>query len=173
MTRFTFSSRSRTRAQFVDPALMGVAEDALAISAVDFGFTEDQSRTKAEQQRKFDTGVSKVRPGPKARHMIQADGYSKAIDAVPFVDGKFQWGDPQWRIKTASGAVIEPFYEIAAAMREAAIKRGVRVRWGAVWDRVLNDLPAGAAAMKAAVEAYKVRHVGADFLDGPHFEIVQ
>jgi len=172
-TRFTFSSRSRQRAQFVDPDLMTVAERALAASAVDFGFTEDQSRTKAEQQKKFDTGVSKVRPGPNARHMIQADGYSKAIDAVPFIDGKFQWGDGQWRVKTVAGATVEPFYEIAAAMRDAAISTGVRVRWGAVWDRVLNDLPAGAAAMKAAVEAYKVRHPGPDFLDGPHFEIVQ
>ena len=61
-------------------------------------------------------------------------------------------------------------------MREAAILVGVRLVWGGVWDRVLNDLPAGPAAMKAAVEAYKARRKaagGSAFLDGPHFEVAK
>ena len=68
--------------------------------------------------------------------------------------------------------MLEPFYDIAAAMRGAALIRGVVLTWGGVWDRRLNYLPATAAGLKAAVEAYKVRHPGVDFLDGPHFELV-
>lgn len=167
---FRFSQRSLDRAKRVDPELIAVAADALAISRVDFGFTEEQSRTWEEQREKVRRGVSKTM---NSKHMIpKGETVSKAIDAVPWIDGKFQWGDGQWRVITADGRAVFPFYEIAAAMREAAIKRGVRIRWGAVWDRVLNDLPAGAAAMRQAVEAYKVRHPGPDFLDGPHFEIV-
>lgn len=169
---FKFSQRSLNRAKRVDPKLMKVATRALAICGVDFGITEEQSRTAAEQQKKFDRGVSKVRPGPKAKHMIQPDGFSKGLDLVPFIDGAFQWGDAQWNVRTRAGKVIAPFYEIAAAMRQAAIEQGVTIRWGAVWDRALNDLPEGPQAMRAAVEAYKVRHAGPDFLDGPHFELV-
>lgn len=171
MPGFRLSQRSLDRARNVDAQLIAVAVIALSKSAVDFGLTEEQSRTHAEQAEKVRRGVSKTM---NSKHMIPQGGtVSTALDLVPFVDGRFQWGDAQWRIKTDAGPVIEPFYEIAAAMRDAAICAGVKIRWGAVWDRVLNDLPAGAAAMKAAVEAYKVRHPGPDFLDGPHFEIVR
>lgn len=171
-----FSERSLNRARYVDPRLMAVAVAAIAASAVDFGITEDQSRTAAEQERKFRQGVSKVRPGPDAKHMIQADGYSKALDLVPYIDGAFTWGDSQWRVDTDDPEDAEPFYHMAEAMRAAAVEQGVRVRWGAVWDRVLNDLPAGAAALKREVESYKARRRAlgkSAFLDGPHFELVQ
>lgn len=167
---FRFSQRSLDRCRNVDSRLIACAVIALTKSAVDFGITEEQSRTHAEQAEKVARGVSKTM---NSKHMIpKGKTVSTALDLVPFIDGRFQWGDGQWRVRTAAGAVIEPFYEIAAAMREAAICSGLRIRWGAVWDRDLNDLPAGAAAMKAAVEAYKVRHPGPDFIDGPHFEIV-
>lgn len=170
MSGYRFSQRSLDRCRNVDARLIAVAVIALSKSAVDFGITEEQSRTVAEQREKVRRGVSKTM---NSKHMIP-DGklVSTALDLVPFVEGRFQWGDAQWGITLADGSRIEPFYEIAAAMREAAICANVRIRWGAVWDKVLNDLPAGAAAMKAAVEAYKVRHPGPDFLDGPHFEIV-
>lgn len=167
---FKFSQRSRDRAKRVDPVLMLIAADALAHCAVDFGLTEEQSRTYAEQAEKVRLGYSKTM---NSKHMIPKGGqYSTALDLVPFVDGKFHWGDGMWRVRTLSGETLEPFYEIAAAMRDAAVRAGKRVIWGAVWDKALNDLPAGAKAMKAAVEAYKVRHKGADFLDGPHFQLV-
>ncbi len=168
---FVLGERSLERARHVDPALIAVVQQALILSPVDAGFTEDQSRTVEQQRRKFDTGVSKVRPGPSATHMIQSDGYSKAVDLVPWIDGAFQWGDGQWRVRTKAGVVLRPFFDLAAAMRAAAIKRGVRLRWGAIWDRTLNDLPDTAAGLARAMEDYKIRHVGADFLDGPHFEL--
>lgn len=169
---FALGARSLARARHVDPALMAVAGLAIGRSAVDFGMTEDQSRTEAQQRAKVAAGVSKVAPGPKARHMIQPDGFSKALDLVPWIDGRFQWGDNQWRVTTADGRVLRPFFDIAAAMRSAAVELGVKVRWGAIWDRTLNDLPAAAAGLARAMEDYKVRHPGPDFLDGPHFELV-
>lgn len=168
----TFSAQSLHRARFVDPELMGVAIPALARCAVDFGITEEQSRTAAEQQEKFAAGVSKVPPGPKARHMIQKDGTSKALDLVPWIDGRFQWGDKDWKVATADGRVLLPFHEIAVAMRHEAIAQSVSIRWGAVWDRKLHELPDTVDGLVNAIEAYKVRHAGADFLDGPHFELI-
>ena len=169
---FRFSQRSLDRARNVDSVLIAIAVLALLKSSVDFGLTEEQSRTHAEQAEKVRRGVSKTMD---SKHMIpQGRSVSSALDLVPFVDGTFQWGDNHWRVQTKAGATIEPFYEIAAAMREAAILFGVRVKWGGCWDRVLNDLPAGAAAMKQAVEGYKARRKaagGSAFLDGPHFEL--
>ncbi|WP_292223951.1 M15 family peptidase [Brevundimonas sp.] len=171
---FRFSKRSMDRARSVDPRLMALATAALARSSVDFGLTEEQSRTWAEQAEKVRRGVSKTM---NSKHVIKAPKkVSEGVDLVPFVDGVFTWGDNQWRVKTKAGPTIEPFYEIAAAMREAAIAANLRLTWGGVWDRCLNDLPAGPAAMKAAVEAYKARRKaagGAALLDGPHFELVK
>lgn len=171
---FRFSQRSLDRARNVDSVLIGIAIVALTKSSVDFGITEEQSRTHAEQAEKVRRGVSKTMD---SKHMIpQGRSVSTALDLVPYVDGRFQWGDNQWRILTSAGRTIEPFYEIAAAMREAAICTGVRIRWGGAWDRVLNDMPAGADAMKAEVMAYTARQKAKGnksiLLDGPHFEIV-
>jgi len=169
---FALGQRSLTRSAHVDPKLMAVVALAIAGSPVDFGMTEDQSRTAEEQLKKFNDGVSKIRPGPAARHMIQPDGYSKAVDLVPWIDGKFQWGDGQWRVTTQAGLVMRPFFDIAAAMQAAAIKLHTPIRWGAIWDRVLNDLNPGAHALALQMEDYKARHPGPDFLDGPHFELI-
>lgn len=173
MKTFAFSQRSLDRARNVNPILIAIAIIALSKSKVDFGITEEQSRTEAEQAEKVRRGVSKTM---NSKHMIPAGAkVSSALDLVPFVAGRFQWGDKHWRVTLDKGGQIEPFYEIAAAMREAAICAGRTVVWGGVWDRYLNDLPAGAAAMKQAVEDYKTRrhNAGASaFLDGPHFELV-
>jgi peptidoglycan L-alanyl-D-glutamate endopeptidase CwlK len=167
---FRFSLRSMDRMRRVDPRLVAVAVIALSRSPVDFGVTEEQSRTVEEQRQKVRDGYSKTM---NTKHMIPAGGsFSTGLDLVPWVDGRSQWGDDHWRIKRNDGSTVDAFFEMAAVMRQAAIDAGVRVRWGAVWDRVLNDLPAGAAALRAEVEAYKVRHVGSDFLDGPHYELV-
>jgi peptidoglycan L-alanyl-D-glutamate endopeptidase CwlK len=166
---YAFSERSLSRCTHVDPRLMAVARLAIAASPVDFGMTEEQSRTVAQQAQKVRDGFSKTMD---SKHKIQPDGHSKALDLVPWVDGRFQWGDGQWRVRKASGEIIHPFHEIALAMRAAAMDLKYPVRWGAVWDRRLDELPGDLAGMMAAVEAYKVRHPGADFLDGPHFELV-
>lgn len=168
MTRI-LSTTTKNRMHGVHPKLLKLIPGALARCAVDFGCTEDQVRTPAEQALKVKQGYSKTLNGP---HVQKADGFGHAIDLVPFIDGKFQWGDNQWRVKTADGHTLEPFYDIAAAMQEEAILQHVRIKWGAVWDRCLNDLPRGALALREAMKEYCVRHPGKDFIDGPHFELM-
>jgi peptidoglycan L-alanyl-D-glutamate endopeptidase CwlK len=168
---FVLGSTSLSRSKHVDQRLLDVVSLGLSISTVDAGFSEEQSRTAAQQQKKFDTGVSKVKPGPAATHMIQDDGFSKAVDLVPWIDGRFQWGDANWQVRNAEGHILNPIFDLAAAMRNAAIVQKVRLRWGGIWDRVLNDLPGTAAELMRELDAYKVRHAGPDFLDGPHYEL--
>ncbi len=168
---FQLGARSLAHAAHVDPRLMTVVHLAIARSTVDFGCTEGQSRTRAEQQRKVDQGVSHVRPGPGARHMIQPDGFSKAIDLVPWIDGRFQWGDGNWRVRRSDGVVVDAFFEIAAAMVSAAQESATNLRWGALWDRRTDDLPLDPVELRRELERYKARHAGPDFLDGPHWEL--
>jgi peptidoglycan L-alanyl-D-glutamate endopeptidase CwlK len=170
---FYLGSTSLDRCKHVDPHLLTVVEYALSLSPVDFGFSEEQSRTAEEQAAKYKAGVSRVKPGPDARHMIQTDGFSKAVDCVAWIDGKFQWGDSQWRVTTHAGVVLRPYFDIAAAMRTSSIVHGLPMRWGGVWDRALADLPETAAGIQRAMDDYKVRHVGSDLLDGVHFEIAK
>lgn len=166
---FLFSARSLGFMSEVDPVLVEVAKLALSRSRVDFGVTEDQSRSHAEQAEKVRRGVSKTM---NSKHVIKPPAtVSKALDLVPWIGGAFTWADSMWRVQVG-GETIYPFHEIAAAMRSASLERGVKLRWGAVWDRRLDELPADVAGLRAAVEAYKVRHPGPDFLDGPHFELV-
>lgn len=165
---FRFSARSLGFASEVEPKLVSVATLALSRCRVDFGITEDQSRSEAEQAEKVRRGVSKTM---NSKHMVKKGAqFSTALDLVPWVGGAFTWGDSMWRVQIG-GETIYPFHEIAAAMRAAAIEKGLDLIWGAVWDRKLRELPADVAGLRAAVEAYKVRHPGPDFLDGPHFEI--
>ncbi len=167
---FVLGAKSRANMRRVDPRLAGLVPQALALSPVDFGVQEEQSRTWAQQAEKVRRGVSKTM---NSTHVIKpGKTHSTGIDLVPWIDGAWQWGDNHWRVKTTAGVVLEPFYDIAAAMQTAAIEDGTRIKWGAIWDRCLNDLPRGAKALKAAMEAYKVRHPGPDFVDGPHFELV-
>ncbi len=151
---FSFGAKSRAELNGVDPRLVKIATEALARSSVDFS-CNDGCRSIAEQRENVRRGVSKTM---NSKHLKQSDGVGHAVDLVPFINGKLRW---EW----------EPIYQIAAVMREVAIEHGVKLRWGGVWDKTLNDLPAGAAAMKAAVAAYCVRHPGPDFIDGPHYEL--
>lgn len=167
---YALGSRSLSFCAHVDPKLMAVVKRAIAICPVDFGMTEDQSRTVAQQAAKVAAGVSHVRPGPAARHMIQPDGFSKAVDLVPWIDGRFQWGDKNWKVHTADGRTLDPFFDIAAAMVASCKASGTVLRWGGCWASSAT-LPATAAELRAAVMAYNQRHAGPDFNDLPHWEI--
>lgn len=166
---YSLGAKSRANLTGVHRQLADLIPLALARCPVDFGITEKQVRTLAEQREKVRRGVSKTM---KSRHLIKADGFGHAVDLVPWIDGRFQWGDGQWRVVTFAGVTLEPFFDIAAAMQEVAIEADVLLTWGAVWDQPINRLPRGAKGLKAALQAYKVRHPGPDFVDGPHFELV-
>jgi len=153
---FQLGQRSLANLDGVHPQLVKVVRRAIELSAVDFGVPERAVRTAAEQAEKVRRGVSKTL---NSRHLIRSDGFGHAVDLVPWIERRFTWN--AW----------DPFFQIAAAMRDAANTAGVDLVWGGVWDKGLAHLPGTAAGLREAVEEYKARHPGPDFLDGPHFEL--
>jgi len=152
---FTLGKKSRAELVGVHPKLVRVVELAIAVTLQDFT-AHDGLRSTDEQARLLAAGASKVK---FSKHQKQADGWGHAVDLVPIVMGKPRWEWP-------------PIYKIAEAVRQAAVAEDVPVRWGGVWDRVLNDLPPGAAGLEQAVAEYCRRHPGPDFIDGPHYELI-
>jgi peptidoglycan L-alanyl-D-glutamate endopeptidase CwlK len=153
---FVLGSGSRRELEGVHPDLVAVVERAIELTEQDFT-VHSGLRTAEEQAALHKRGASQ-RDGykRKSEHQAQASGYGHAVDLVPYIEGKLRW---EWK----------PIYKIAAAMRDAAVEKGLRLRWGGVWDRDLNDIPCW--ALEAEVKAYCKRHPGPDFIDGPHYEI--
>ncbi len=152
-TGFKFGTASLKELDGVKHELVECSELALTkYSRIDF-CCYDGIRTLKEQQQHMKDGTTKTM---KSKHL---DGL--AVDLVPWINGKPTW---DW-----NGC-----YEIARAMDAAATEFGFadHIRWGGAWDRVLSDFAGDAGAYKKAVDEYKARHPGPDFIDGPHFEWV-
>lgn len=154
---FTLGPKSRAELIGVHADLVRVVTRAIEISATDFT-VHDGKRTIEEQRRFVARGVSKTMD---SKHL-----QGRAVDLVPWIEGKPRWWWPQ-------------IYQIAAAMLTAARELNVQILWGCVWDRPMNNLAAGindpallAEAMKKEGLAYNARHPGKDFPDGPHYEII-
>lgn len=154
MPNFVLGERSRAKLVGVHPHLVAVVERAIQLTTQDFSVT-DGLRTLDQQKRLVASGASKTM---RSMHLAQQDGFSHAVDLVPYADGAPRW---DWNL-------IRP---VVLAVRTAAIEAGVPLVWGSVWDRRLNDLPADISGLNAAIEAYKARHPGPDFLDGPHYQM--
>jgi peptidoglycan L-alanyl-D-glutamate endopeptidase CwlK len=154
MMSYALGARSRAKLVGVHPRLVAVVERAIQLTTQDFAVT-DGLRTLAQQQQLVARGASKTL---KSKHLKQADGFGHAVDLVPFIGGAPRWEWP-------------PIWAVAQAVDQAATELGVRLVWGAIWDRTLLDYGGSPAALQAAVEAYKVRHAGSDFLDGPHYQL--
>lgn len=151
---YILGTSSRQHLIGVHPHLVEVVEQAIRLTAQDFTVMEGV-RSLAQEKRNVAKGVSKTL---NSKHLKQADGYGHAVDLVPWYGGAAHWSWPH-------------IYPIAAAMREAAIHRGVAIRWGGVWDRTLAELGNTPVAIEQAVREYERRHPGPDFLDGVHFEL--
>lgn len=151
---FNLGPGSLRELEGVHPDLVAVVRRAIEITAQDFG-VHDGSRTIEEQRELVRKGASQTMD---SNHLVQADGLGHAVDLVPYINGQLRW---EWG----------PIYEIAEAMRRASADLGISLVWGGVWDRTLGTYGNGAEAMKAAVQAYEVRHPGRDFIDGPHYQL--
>lgn len=141
----------------VHPALVEVVKRAIQVTKQDFG-VHDGARTLEEQREYVKRGVSKTM---NSRHLVQKDGLGHAVDLVPYINGKLRWE-------------LDACFPIAVAMGRAAAEREVELVWGCVWDRRMSSYDCGSVeGLRKAVEAYKKRHAGSDFLDGPHFELAR
>jgi len=156
---YTLGNKSRAELAGVHPKLVALVERAIQLSAQDFS-VHDGLRTEAEQREYVRRGVSKTMA---SQHMKQADGFGHAVDLVPFINGQLRW---EWK----------PIYQIAAAVRAAAVELGVDLIWGGVWDRPFEQLPGDAKAIEQAVNSYVARRRALGktaFIDGPHFELAR
>lgn len=149
---YVLGIRSRLELRGVHPSLVAVVQRAIAITSQDFRVV-DGVREIEEQRELLQRGASKTL---RSMHLRQPDGYGHAVDLVPVVNGVLRW---EWPL----------IYPIAAAMHQAAEEQNVPLRWGGVWDRLLNALDP--LALPIEVRHYCERHPGPDFLDGPHYEL--
>lgn len=152
--------RSMTNLAGVDPALIAVAELAISISDQDFGFTEPQLRTLAEEEAKVASGASHTL---HSHHLPQTNGFGGACDAVPWDGAQFVWEWPR-------------IFVVASAFKRASVQLGTDITWGGVWDKLMTEFDGDQPAdMQAAEQAYigRRRAMGQSrvFVDGVHFEL--
>lgn len=165
---FILGARSLSFCSHVDPRMLAVAKLAITLSAQDFGFTEEQSRTVAYEAQLVAQGKSHTL---HSHHIIDciapghwaAPGFSGAVDAVPMVAGAPKW---EWPL----------IYPVAMAFAAAAKQLFTLITWGGVWDRTMDEIDCSSpASLAAAVAAYEARQNAAGnhrvLLDGPHYEI--
>lgn len=121
---FTFGERSKSILSGVDVRLQEIANEAIKITKVDFGFPLNGGmRTREEQFQLYKEGKS------------NADGYinisyhqtAKALDFYAFVDGKANWDEHNLTM-------------VAAAFLQSASKLGYKLTWGGLW-KSFQDYP--------------------------------
>ncbi len=156
---YVLGRRSKQNLAVVHPDLVAVIERGLQISGCDFAVTEG-NRTKKRQRQLIKSGASRTmnsRHLPKTPRKNPTLGpVSHAVDLGAWVDGKLSW---DWQY----------YYQIADAMKQAALELGVAIRWGGGWA-LLDAYPTA----KEARQAYVIRKRKAGkkaFIDGPHFEL--
>ena len=138
---YALGAKSKERLKGVHPDLVNVVEMAIQLTKQDFMVLEGV-RTPARQRELYAQGRTK--PGPKvtwtlnSNHFVnKATGYGHAVDLVPF---PVDWSHKKLDV-------------VSKAMFAAADTLGVKIRWGADWNR--NGKP---------------RERGES--DSPHFELV-
>lgn len=151
-TGFKLGAGSMKELSGVNPTLVHVVQRAIQLTTQDF-CVYDGIRSVKEQQAHVTAGTSKTM---QSKHLS-----GLAVDLVPWINGKPVW---DW-----TGC-----YKIAFAMDLSATEAGVaaKIRWGGAWDRTLADFGGDLGSYAQEVTRYRARHVGPDFVDGPHFEIL-
>lgn len=148
---FSLSKRSCDNLVGVDERLVAVVKRAIQLTPVDFAVIEG-IRTPARQREMFNRGASQIREGGK--HVL-----GHAVDLAAFLGNRVSWE-------------VSLYDEIADAMRQSAIERGVAIRWGGAWN--VPDIRSWSGTMESAMTFYidARRQAGQrPFIDAPHFEL--
>ena len=135
----------------VEPELKEVVYEAIKVTKIDFGVIEGL-RTEEKQKQLVESGASQTM---KSKHLE-----GRAVDLMAYIDGRGSWE-------------LNVYDEIADAMKEAAIKVDVAVRWGAAWT--VTDIREWEGTMEDAMNSYidTRRSEGRrPFIDAPHFELM-
>ena len=164
---FKLGRASKRNLQGVHPNLIRLVEECIRITPVDFTILKTGGlRTTAMQMAIFRSGASKLDGrSKKSMHQKQGDDFGHAVDLVPYVAGSPRW---EWPL----------IYPIAGCMAHLSKNLDIGIKWGGVWDKEMDeyigtDFNPGKLAqrMQAAVRAYTIRHMGPDFIDGPHYQL--
>lgn len=110
------SESSLMKLEGAHPDLQKVIKRAAVLSNIDFKILEVQ-RTLARQRTLVASGASKTM---KSRHLVQADGYSRAVDIAPMDGGQVSWAWPL-------------YHRLAPIIKQAAVEVGVPIEWGGDW----------------------------------------
>ena len=148
---YKLSTRSQERLMGVEPELKEVVYEAIKVTKIDFGVIEGL-RTEEKQKQLVESGASQTM---KSKHLE-----GRAVDLMAYIGGRGSWE-------------LNVYDEIADAMKEAATKVDVAVRWGAAWT--VNDIREWEGTMEDAMNSYidTRRSQGRrPFIDAPHFELM-
>ena len=148
---YKLSTRSQERLMGVEPELKEVVYEAIKLTKIDFGVIEGV-RTEEQQKALVESGASQTM---KSKHLE-----GRAVDLMAYVGGRGCWE-------------LNVYDEIADAMKEAAVKVDVAVRWGAAWT--VTDIREWEGTMEDAMNSYidTRRSEGRrPFIDAPHFELM-
>ena len=148
---FTLSQRSLGRLDGVKNELHSVVTTAIGLSNVDFGVTSGL-RTQKEQEDLVARGASQ---SLKSKHLT-----GEAVDVVAYIGGsRISWE-------------LNLYDDIADAFKEASVREGVGIRWGASWH--IPDLRDWEGTAEEAMMAYidlRRSQGRRPFIDAPHFEL--
>jgi len=148
---FKYGRGSLTRLAQGRLALQRVAHRALELSKVDISVAE----VLRSRERQVELVRTKKSFTMNSRHLT-----GHAMDLWAYVDGGVSW---DWA----------HYYEIARAVKAAAMELEVDLVWGGVWDKHLNEL---SGDFKKETEDYTARRKALRpnkdvLLDGPHFQL--
>ena len=148
---YKLSTKSQERLIGVEPELKEVVYEAIKVTKIDFGVIEGL-RTEEKQKQLVESGASQTM---KSKHLE-----GRAVDLMAYIGGRGSWE-------------LNVYDEIADAMKEAAIKVDVAVRWGAAWT--VTDIREWKGTMEEAMNSYIDTRRGQGrrpFIDAPHFELM-
>ena len=148
---FTLSQRSLGRLDGVNNKLHSVVTTAIGLTNVDFGVTCGL-RTEKEQEDLVARGASQTM---KSKHLT-----GEAVDVVAYIGSRISWE-------------LNLYDDIADAFKEASVREGIGIRWGASWH--IPDLRDWEGTAEEAMNAYidlRRSEGRRAFIDAPHFELV-
>jgi len=148
---FKLGKKSLSKLQGVDNALVEVVKTAITLTKVDFGVVYGL-RTLEEQKKLYAAGRSQTM---KSKHLE-----GRAVDLMAYIDGKGSWE-------------LNVYDDLADAMKAAAIKHNVPIKWGAAWS--VGDIRFWRGNMEEAMMSYidlRRSQGKRPFIDGPHFEMM-
>ena len=148
---FKLSQRSLGRLDGVKNEMHSVVVSAIGMSNVDFGVICGL-RTQEEQEDLMARGATQTL---KSKHLT-----GDAVDLMAYIGSRASWE-------------LNLYDDIADAMKQAAIKHDVAIKWGAAWS--VGNIAEWEGTMEEAMNSYidlRRSEGRRPFIDGPHFELM-